>query len=112
MKRLHLSQDIQSLWQSVRPVRTDGFLIRIQKSAAADHRVGIIVPKKHVARAVDRNLIKRRMREAVRGWLTEQNLYHQDQKYDILVVLSRRNEPQSMSQYQAHLVHAGEVFVR
>lgn len=112
MKRLHVSQDIQSLWQAVRPVRTDGFLIRIQKSVESDHRVGIIVPKKFVARAVDRNLIKRRIREAIRAWLKDQDLYHQDQKYDILVVLSRRDEPKTLAEYQAHMVHAGEVFVR
>ncbi len=112
MKRLHQSQDIQDLWQSVRPVRTEGFLIRMQKSIESDHRVGIIVPKKYVARAVDRNLIKRRYREAIRAWLIEQTLYHESQKYDILVVLSRRDEPKTLTEYQAHMAHAGEVFVR
>lgn len=112
MKRLHSTHDIQSLWQSVRPVRAEGFLVRMQKSGEVEHRVGIIVPKKYVARAVDRNLIKRRMREAVRAWLRDSDLYHHGPKYDILIVLSRRDEPHSVAEYQAHLVRAGEVYVR
>ncbi len=112
MQRLHSSEDIQSVWNSVRPYRVNGFLIRMQKSAELDHRVGVIIPKKYVAKAVDRNLMKRRMREAIRRWLYEKNLYHQEQKYDILVVLSGRDEPRSMLEYTAFIDCAAEVFVR
>ncbi len=112
MKRLHHSDDIQQVWKSVRPQRAGGFLVRMTVTQESNHRVGVIIPKKYVAKAVDRNRIKRLMREAILVWMRRNGLYQQDQKYDILMVLSRPSEPQSLAEYITILDDAKALNVR
>lgn len=53
-------------------------VLKIEKQSGSDLQFGISVPKKIIPKAVDRNLIKRRIRECIRKL---KNDFFNDQKY-------------------------------
>jgi ribonuclease P protein component len=71
-RRLHRPQEFSGVFSSRRSIRGEvvgaiGFVLHYRALEAAAHsRLGIVVPKKLVKRAVDRNAIKRQCREAFR----------------------------------------------
>jgi ribonuclease P protein component len=67
-ERLHGKKDLDTLFRSGRALRVPPFRL-LWASAVNDGtpvRVAFAVPKKNLKRATDRNLMKRRMREAYR----------------------------------------------
>ena len=59
------SSDIQTVIREVQRLRTTHLDVRVLASPLAFPRVGVVVPR-HQHTAVDRNLLKRRLRELVR----------------------------------------------
>jgi ribonuclease P protein component len=55
------------LFDKGRSMRQGPMRILFHPSPGEEHRVGVAVPKKRFKRAADRNLLKRRMREAYRN---------------------------------------------
>lgn len=96
MRRLPNST-IQSLFDFVRPRRGKAFLVRVQESSADDHQVACIIPKKQVAKAHDRNLIRRRAKAAIQEILA----YKSAKNYDILVLGSGKAQDYSYADYLA-----------
>ncbi|MFZ3037211.1 MAG: ribonuclease P protein component [Rugosibacter sp.] len=71
-RRLHRPQEFSGVFSSRRSIRGElagsvGFVLHYRAlETSALSRLGIVVPKKLVKRAVDRNAIKRQCREAFR----------------------------------------------
>lgn len=65
-ERLTGKKNIEELFQHGSSFFLHPFLVKYRKSGENNHRFLITVPKKKFKRAVDRNLIKRRIREAYR----------------------------------------------
>lgn len=82
MQRLHQSSDIAATFAQIKPQYLDNFQIYCIKNNLLDHRVGVIIAKKHIPLAVDRNRLKRQIRE-----LCRRNLITKSNKYDILVLV-------------------------
>lgn len=82
MQRLHQSSDIAAMFAQIKPQYLDNFQIYCIKNNLLDHRVGVIIAKKHIPLAVDRNRLKRQIRE-----LCRLNLITKSNKYDILVLV-------------------------
>ncbi len=82
MQRLHQSSDIAAMFAQIKPQYLDNFQIYCIKNNLLDHRVGVIIAKKHIPLAVDRNCLKRQIRE-----LCRRNLITKSNKYDILVLV-------------------------
>ncbi len=98
MKRLP-NDAIKELFETVRPDRSPAFLVRLRESQADDHQIAAIVPKKQVAKAHDRNLVKRRIRAALQEILA----YKSAKNYDILVLGSAKALDYSYSDYVKEL---------
>lgn len=60
-----------------------------ENSEQSPHRVGVSVPKRNFKKAVERNLLKRRMREAYR--LNKYQIADTPQHYVIMVLYTGRN---------------------
>jgi len=82
MQRLHQSSDIAEIFAQIKPQYLDKLQIYCVKNSLPDHRVGVIITKKHIPLAVDRNRLKRQIRE-----LCRRNLITKSNKYDILVLV-------------------------
>lgn len=82
MQRLHQSSDIAAMFAQIKPQYLDNLQIYCIKNNLLDHRVGVIIAKKHIPLAVDRNRLKRQIRE-----LCRRNLITKSNKYDILVLV-------------------------
>jgi ribonuclease P protein component len=82
MQRLHQSSDIASIFAQIKPQYLDNLQIYCVKNTLLDHRVGVIIAKKHITLAVDRNRLKRQIRE-----LCRRNLITKSNKYDIIVLV-------------------------
>lgn len=82
MQRLHQSSDIAAMFTQIKPQYLDNFQIYCITNNLLDHRVGVIIAKKHIPLAVDRNRLKRQIRE-----LCRRNLITKSNKYDILVLV-------------------------
>lgn len=59
--------DIAALLAGARPVRRPGFTLQVRANTLGIPRLGLIVPKRVFPRAVDRNRMKRQLREWFRG---------------------------------------------
>lgn len=64
--RLRLASDFRELLRSGKSFRDNGIVVYFRKSNAHQSRLGIIVSKKILGRAVDRNRAKRIIREYYR----------------------------------------------
>lgn len=65
--RLLNSQDFQAVFDKVDFKSRDSFFICLARTnGLANSRLGLIIPKKHLKRAVDRNQVKRIIRESFR----------------------------------------------
>lgn len=65
-EKLTGKKKIEELFQNGSSIFLHPFLLKFNSTDEAVHRILIAVPKKKIKRAVDRNLIKRRIREAYR----------------------------------------------
>ena len=81
MKRLHKSSDIADIFASTKPQYLEGLQIYLKVNNLFYNRLGVIIPKKFVTLAVDRNRLKRQIRELFRKSIDTKN-----HKYDIEVV--------------------------
>jgi len=82
MQRLHQASDIANIFAKIKPQYLDSFQIYLSKNNLEEHRIGVIIAKKHIPLAVDRNRLKRQIRELFR-----KNLITKIYKYDILVLI-------------------------
>jgi len=80
-KRIHLSSEYQVIFKSpdIR-IRTNNILLLAKKNKFCYCRLGVVVGKKHLKRAVDRNYCKRVIRESFR--LNQPDLPN----YDIIIL--------------------------
>ena len=78
-EKLTGKKKIEELFQDGSSIFLHPFLRKFTLSEGLLHRVLISVPKKKIKRAVDRNLIKRRIREAYR--LNKQLIYDEPETF-------------------------------
>jgi ribonuclease P protein component len=78
-EKLTGKKKIEELFQNGSSIFLHPFLVKYVSSEEEIHRVLISVPKKKFKRAVDRNLIKRRIREAYR--LNKHLIYDQPKAF-------------------------------
>lgn len=78
--RLKLASDFQELLRNGKSFRENGLVISFRKSNATQSRLGIVVSKRVLSRAVDRNRAKRIIREYYRK---EKNSFREP--HDIIV---------------------------
>lgn len=64
--RLKLARDFRSILKAGKPFKQGGVVLYLQKNDLKTSRIGIIISKKFLKSAVDRNLIKRWVREFYR----------------------------------------------
>lgn len=83
--RLLSQQDFQSVFVSTNKTGHKSFLALYCPNHCSYARLGIIVSKKRIARAVDRNCIKRIVRESFRC--------HKDQLKGLDIIVLMRSEP-------------------
>ncbi len=90
-EKLTGKKNIEKLFSTGSCFHLSAFRVRyLSTTEEKCHRILVSVPKKNFKRAVDRNLLKRRIREAYR--LNKQRLYRNDQKefcYIAFVYLSQ-----------------------
>jgi len=67
--RLKKKKDFERAYKSGRIIKQDFLLFRILENGLENPRIGIVISKKTLSKATARNLIKRRIREAVRHFL-------------------------------------------
>lgn len=79
--RLHKEEDIKRVLRKGRSFKTPLFTVYSALNAEATSRVGVIVSNKISKKAVVRNKIKRRLRNALKG-----NKEHFKRNVDVLVV--------------------------
>lgn len=82
MQRLHQSSDIAEIFSSTKPQYLEGVQVYLKYNNLSDHRLGVIISKKFVPLAVDRNRLKRQVRELFRKSIVTKN-----HNYDILVLV-------------------------
>ena len=81
--RIRSTKDILALLRQGRPIRTGALDLYLLENRLGRPRVGVVVPK-HGHRNVERNRLKRRIREIVRrGWLSRQ--WSEGSSSDLLV---------------------------
>ena len=103
IERLHGTADTENLFAGkkksvyVHPLRV---VYKAQAEEGLPTRIMVIVPKRYFKHAVDRNLLKRRLREAYR-------LNKRDLKYDIAFIYSS-DEKADFSTLEAAVVKALE----
>ena len=78
-EKLTGKKKIEELFQNGSSFFLHPFLVKYLRTDEEIHRILISVPKKKFKRAVDRNLLKRRMREAYR--LNKQLIYDQPETF-------------------------------
>lgn len=83
--RLRTLKDFQRVYQSPQKFRKKGFLVLTSPNDLQVARLGISISKKKIARAVDRNRLKRLIRESFR--LNRLDLPH----IDLIVIFSADN---------------------
>jgi ribonuclease P protein component len=93
MERLHESSDIASIFAEIKPQYLDIFQIYTRKSNTNITRFGIIISKKHIPLAVNRNTFKRQIRELFRKQIGTKTSH-----YDILVLVRTRPKQENKTQ--------------
>ncbi len=99
MQRLHQSSEIASIFSKTKPQYIDNFQIYKITNNLEDNRLGIIISKKYVPLAVNRNRLKRQIRELFR-----KNIIVKSDKYDILVLVRTKIISQNKADY-LHQLH-------
>jgi ribonuclease P protein component len=99
MQRLHQASDIASMFAQIKPQYLDNFQIYKRPNSLEQHRLGVIIPKKQVPLAVNRNRLKRQIRELFR-----KNIIAKSNKYDILVLVRTKIASQNKADY-LHQLH-------
>lgn len=66
--RLMDSSDFKQLFEAGRRMSGKSFTVLYYPNSLAHGRLGIALPRKHFSRAVDKNRIKRLIRESFRHW--------------------------------------------
>lgn len=70
--RLLTPGDYRQVFDQVSYRASDKHLLILARPGATDHtRIGLIIAKRHVRKAVQRNRIKRQIRESFRHWQTD-----------------------------------------
>jgi ribonuclease P protein component len=93
MERLHESSDIASIFAEIKPQYLDIFQIYTRKRDIDITRLGIIISKKHIPLAVNRNRFKRQIRELFRKQIDTKTGH-----YDILVLVRTRPKKENKTQ--------------
>ncbi len=93
MERLHESSDIASIFAEIKPQYLDIFQIYTRPSDKDITRLGIIISKKHIPLAVNRNRFKRQVRELFRKQIDTKTRH-----YDILVLVRNRPKQENKTQ--------------
>ena len=94
MQRLHQSSDIAEIFTQIKPQYLDKFQVYCVENNLSDHRIGVIIGKKHIPLAVDRNRLKRQIRE-----LCQRNLITKNKKYDILILIRTKISKQKKADF-------------
>ena len=98
MQRLQQSTDIAVMFDQVKPQYLDNFQVYCIKNKLSDHRVGVIISKKNIPLAVNRNRLKRQIRELCRRILITKN-----NKYDIMVLVRTKITTNNKSNFLSQL---------
>ena len=69
--RLKKKKDFERIYKSGQTIQQDFLLFKILENELENPRIGIVISKKTLAKATARNLVKRRIREAVRRLLPQ-----------------------------------------
>ncbi|MBU3918888.1 ribonuclease P protein component [Patescibacteria group bacterium] len=69
--RLKKKKDFERTYKSGQTIKQDFLLFKISENNFENPRIGIVISKKTLAKAVARNLVKRRIRESVRHFLPQ-----------------------------------------
>jgi ribonuclease P protein component len=93
MERLHESSDIASIFAEIKPQYLNIFQIYTRKRDIDITRFGIIISKKHIPLAVNRNRFKRQIRELFRKQIDTKTGH-----YDILVLVRTRPKQENKTQ--------------
>ncbi len=67
--RLRKKKDFEKIYKLGKTTKQDFLLFRILENEIENPRIGIVISKKTLSKATARNLVKRRIREAVRHFL-------------------------------------------
>jgi len=82
--RLTKDRDFKRVYKNVSKTKGTFLSIRYNANNRNNSRFGIIVSNKAISRAVKRNLVKRRLRQALRGYLDKIK-----SGYDVILKLER-----------------------
>lgn len=108
-ERLTGKKKTEELFRNGSSIFLHPFLLKSLKvEDTPQFRVLIAVPKKKIKRAVDRNLIKRRIREVYR--LNKQLLYHQPGASYHVAIIYQSDEILSFEQIEKNLITLLERF--
>lgn len=94
MQRLHQSSDIADIFASTKPQYLEGLQIYLKVNNLFHNRLGVIIPKKFVTLAVDRNRLKRQIRELFRKSIDIKN-----HKYDIIILVRTKITSQNKNYF-------------
>ena len=90
-QRLKSSKRIEELFATGKTAKAFPLLMRFSASAETDHKTAFAVSKRNFKRAVDRNRVKRLMREAYR--LEKNEHLTSSARYLILFIYAGKNLP-------------------
>ncbi len=100
-ERLKSTEAIGTLFKSGASAKKGFLILRFAPNNLDRHRIAFSVPKRKVASAVKRNLIKRRMREAFRLNKAELNSIGGPQHYD-MILLYLATEPHNYARIESN----------
>jgi len=81
--RLKKKKDFEGVYKKGKTISNEYFLFKFIENDLENPRIGIIVSRRVLNKAVKRNLLKRRIREAIRNNFPEKNID--------LVIIARKN---------------------
>ena len=84
LNRLKRKKDFENVARNGRQVNRGFLVLKFVPNKENNHRFGFVISKKVLKRAVDRNKIKRQLRHAVRGAISEKEIGHKKIGHDIV----------------------------